>query len=147
MSLVLDVADAVAAELNAAPVSPATFSQTFAAERLVLPIFELADLAELKVTVVPRSLQITGSTRAASQYEVAIDIGVQKRVGKQVDDDVEALSTLVDEIADYLRRRPLSGASYVAWVSIANEPVYAPEHLAEQRVFTSVLTVTYRAIK
>ncbi|MBI1373632.1 MAG: hypothetical protein GC159_12960 [Phycisphaera sp.] len=147
MSLVIDIADAVAAELNAAPGSPATFSQAFTAQRQVLPIFELADLAALKVTVVPRSVQITGSTRAASQYEIAIDVGVQKRVGKQVDDDVETLSTLVDEIADYLRRRQLSQATYAAWISIDNEPVYAPEHLAEQRVFTSVLTVTYRALR
>ncbi|MBI1373351.1 MAG: hypothetical protein GC159_11525 [Phycisphaera sp.] len=145
MSLVIDIADAVATELNNA--APGTFSQAFTAERQVLPIFELADLAELKVTVVPRSVQITGSTRAASQYEIAIDVGVQKRIGKQVDDDVETLSTLVDEIGDYLRRRQLSQATYAAWVSIDNEPVYAREHLAEQRVFTSVLTVTYRALK
>jgi len=145
MSLVIDIADAVAAELNTAP--PGTFSQALAAERQVLPIFELADLAELKVTVVPRSVQITGSTRAASQYEIAIDVGVQKRVGKQVDDDVETLATLVDEIADYLRRRTLQQLPGAAWVSIDNEPVYAREHLAEQRVFTSVLTVTYRALK
>jgi hypothetical protein len=145
MSLAIDIADAVTAELNAA--APGTFSQVLTAQRLVLPVFELSDLAALKVTVVPRSLQITGSTRAASQYEIGIDIGVQKRVGKTVDDDVEALSTLVDEIADYLRRRPLSQTPYAVWVSISNEPVYAREHLAEQRVFTSVLTVTYRAIK
>jgi len=145
MSLVIDIADALAAELNVA--APGTFSQPFTAERQVLPIFELADLAELKVTVVPRSVQITGSTRATSQYEIAIDVGVQKRVGKQVDDDVEALSTLVDEITDYLRRRTLQEVPGAAWVSIDNEPVYAREHLAEQRVFTSVLTVTYRALK
>jgi len=145
MSLVIDIADAIAAELNAAP--PGTFSQALTAERQVLPIFELADLAELKVTVVPRSVQITGSTRAASQYEIAIDVGVQKRVSKQVDDDVETLGTLIDEIADYLRRRQLGQATYAAWISIDNEPVYAREHLAEQRVFTSVLTVTYRALK
>jgi len=145
MSLVIDIADAVTAELNSAP--PGTFSQAFTAERSVLPVFELSDLASLKVTVVPRSVQITGSTRSASQYEIDIDIGVQKRVGKTVDDDVETLSTLVDEIADYLRRRPLQQIPGAVWVSIGNEPVYAREHLAEQRVFTSVLTVTYRAIK
>ncbi|MBI1371823.1 MAG: hypothetical protein GC159_03560, partial [Phycisphaera sp.] len=83
MSIAIDIADAVAAKINAAP--PATFSQAFTAERLVLPVFELADLAELKVTVVPRSVEITGSTRSVSQYDIAVDVGVQKRVSKNVD--------------------------------------------------------------
>ncbi len=145
MSLVIDIADAVTAELNAA--SPGTFTPSFTAVRRVLPEFDLADLADLKVSVVPKRVEITGSTRTASQYEIAVDIGVQKKLGKDLDSEVAALSTLVDQIADYLRRRPLSSAPFASWVSISNEPVYAPEHLAEQRVFTSVLTVSYRALK
>ncbi len=145
MSLVIDIADAVTAELNAAP--PGTFTPSFTAMRRVLPEFDLADLADLKVSVVPKRVEITGSTRSASQYEIAVDIGIQKKLGKDLDSEVAALSTLVDQIADYLRRRPLSSAPFASWVSISNEPVYAPEHLAEQRVFTSVLTVSYRALK
>jgi hypothetical protein len=145
MSLVIDIADAVAAELNAAP--PGTFSQSFTAQRRVLPEFDLEGLADLRVTVVPRSVEITGSTRSASQYDIAVDIGVQRKLGKDLDAEVAALSSLVDAIRDYLRRRPLASLPWATWVSIANEPVYSPEHLAEQRVFTSVLTVTYRALK
>ena len=145
MSLATDIADAVAAELNAA--DSGTFSQAFTAERKVLPAFDLADLAELKVCLVPKSVTITGSTRTASQYEIAVDIGIQKKLGKDLDGEVQTLGTLVDEIADYLTRRPLSAAAFAAWAAMANEPVYAPEHLAEQRVFTSILTVTYRAVR
>ncbi len=145
MSLVIDIADAVAAELNAAP--PGTFEPAFTAVRRVLPEFELADLAELKVTVVPKRVEITGATRAASQYEIAVDIGIQRKCGKDLDTEVATLGALVDQIADYLRRRPLSTAPFAAWVSLVNEPVYAPEHLAEQRVFTSVLTLTFRALR
>ena len=145
MSLATDIADAVAAELNAAEAG--TFSIDFTSERRVLPEFDLAELADLKVCIVPKAVTITGSTRAACQYEITVDIGIQKKLGKDLDSDVATLGTLVDEIADYLRRRALTQAPYAAWVSITNEPVYAPEHLAEQRVFTSVLTVTYRAVK
>jgi hypothetical protein len=148
MSLVTDIADAVTAELNGAPTG--TFGQAFTAQRRVLPVFELADLAELKVTVVPKGLRITGATRSVSQYEITIDIGIQKKLApgnKDLDTEVATLGTLVDEIADYLRRRPLSQVPGAAWVSITNDPIYAPEHLLEQRVFTSVLTVTYRAMK
>ena len=145
MSLATDIADAVATELGAAP--PGTFSQPFAAERNVLPEFDLEDLADLKVTVVPKSVEITGSTRAASQYDIAVDIGVQKKLDSDLDGEVAALGTLVDEMADYLRGRTLDQAPFAVWVRIGNDPVYAPEHLAQRRVFTSVLTVTYRAMK
>jgi len=145
VSLATDIADAVTAELNAAP--DGTFSQTMTAERTVLPESELPELADLKVSVVPKSVEITGSTRSASQYDIAIDIGVQKKLGKDLDAEVAALGTLVDEIADYLRKRQLDQTPYAVWVRITNDPIYAPEHLAEQRVFTSVLTVTYRAMK
>ncbi|MBW1649016.1 MAG: hypothetical protein JRJ72_13110 [Deltaproteobacteria bacterium] len=145
MSLATDIADAVVAELNAAPAG--TFSQPFTAQRRVLPEFDLEDLAQLKVSVVPKSVEITGSTRAASQYEIAVDVGVQKKLGKDLDAEVAALGTLVDEMADFLRGRTLDQAPFAVWVGIRNDPVYAPEHLAERRVFTSVLTVTYRAMK
>lgn len=143
MSLATDIADAVTTQINASALLPGGVT----AQRMVLPEFELADLAELKVAVVPKSVLITGSTRAASQYEIAVDVGVQKKLGKDLDGEVATLGTLVDQIIEHLRRRALSGAPYASWVSINNEPVYAPEHLAEQRVFTSVLTVTYRALK
>lgn len=142
MSLITDIADAVVSELNGSGILPGVTAQ-----RRVLPAFELADLAELKVTVVPKAVQITGSTRSSSQYDLAIDIGVQRKLTSDSDSDVEVLGTLVDQIAEYLRRRPLGAVPHVSWVSIVNEPVYSPEHLLEQRVFTSVLTITYRAMK
>jgi len=52
----------------------------------------------------------------------------------------------VEKIAAYLRGRQLQSFPNAAWVRAANEPVYAPEHLADQRVFTSVLTLTYRVL-
>ena len=146
MGLAVSIADAVATELNAAPAG--TFSQQFTATRKVLPEFGLADLAALKVSVLPKSVEITGGTRAANTYEFAIDVGVQKKLGKELDTDVASLGAFVNELADYLRRRPMEvGTHVLVWAGIRNEPVYAPEHLAEQRVFTSVLTVTYRMMR
>ena len=142
MSLVIDIADAVTAEL-----AGGAFSQAFTPQRRVLPAFELADLAELRVTVVPKAVEITGSTRSVSQYDVQVDIGIQKKLGTDLDAEVADLCGLADEIEEYLRQRPLSAAPYAVWVRTANEPVYAPEHLLEKRAFTSVLTLTYRAMK
>jgi len=142
MALVIDIADAVAAELDGG-----SFSQEFTPERRVLPDFELADLAGLKVTVVPKGVEITGASRSLSQHDVQIDVGVQKKLGSELDAEVAALCGLVEEIAGFLKGHRLTGAPGTAWVRTANEPVYSPEHLAEKRLFTSVLTVTYRAMK
>ncbi len=147
MSLITEIADAVTAELNAA--APGTFTQAFTAERKVLPFYELQDLANLRVTVVPKTVEITGSTRSASQHDFAIDIGIQKKLGSPstMEAEVESLGGVVDQIAEYLRQRKLTAAPFAAWMSTINDPVYAPEHLLEKRVFTSVLTLTYRALK
>ena len=144
MALIIDIADAVVAELNAAPAG--TFDPAFTALRRVLPEFDLPELAELKVTVVPKAVEINGSTRLTSQFDCQIDIGVQKKLGKDLDTEVAELCGLVDGIAGYLRRRSLAAAPHAVWVRTRNDPVYAPEHLAEQRAFTSVLTVTYRSV-
>lgn len=144
MALIIDIADAVVAELNAAPAG--TFDPAFTAERRVLPAFDLPDLAELRVTVVPKAIETEGATRAATRFDCQIDIGVQKKLGKDLDTEVAALCGLVDTIAGYLRRRPLAAAPHVVWVRTQNDPVYAPEHLAEQRIFTSVLSITYRSV-
>jgi len=144
MSTIIDIAEAVAAELNTAGLG--TFSQDFTAQRKVIPAFKLEELEGLKVSIVPKAIEITAATRIGGQHDLSVDIGIQKRVGRDVDADVQALIVLVDEIAEYLRKRSLAGAPWATWVRCANDPIYVPEHLTEQRTFTSVLTLTYRAI-
>lgn len=144
MSYATAIADAVKTEINAAPAG--TFSAAFTAVRKVHPEYDLAELKNLTVTVVPKSVQIVTQTRAMCYRDIAIDIGIQQKLENPsaFDERVDALGTVVDEIADYMRQRTLSTATYAVWVSITNDPVYAPEHLAEQHLFTSVLTLTYR---
>lgn len=142
MSTIIDIADAVTAEL-----ADGTFSQSFTPQRKLLPEFDLADLKDLRVTVVPKTLEVGGATRATQQYEVAIDIGIQKKLGADLETEVAALLGLVDEIVAYMTRRPLAALPNAAWVAASNDPIYAPDHLATQRVFTSVLTLTYRALR
>lgn len=137
MSTILDIADAVVASINAG-----TFAQPVQAERRYQPTFELPDLAELKVSVVPKAVTITNATRTDGYFDCAVDIGVQKKIA--ADAEIDGLVNLVEELADHLRQKRLDSFPDAAFVSIANEPVFAPEHLDQQRVFTSVLTVTYR---
>lgn len=139
MSTVIDVADAVVASLNAG-----SFALPFTAVRKYVPAVGLSDLAELNVTVVPKSAEITTATRTSSYFDCTIDIGIQQRVNPEEPAELDALADLAEQIIDHLRLSPLEALPEAAWLSIANEPVFAPEHLDQQRVFTSVVSVTYR---
>jgi hypothetical protein len=141
MALPIDIADAVVAELV-----QGAFSQDISPARMVLPSFSLKDLAHLHVTVVPKAVESSGSTRSACQHDVQVDIGIQKKLGADLDTEVAALCELVEEIATFLRKRPLSATPYARWLRSTNDPIYVQEHLANERVFTSVLTLTYRAL-
>jgi len=137
MKLAIDIADAVAAELSTLPMT---------VHRRVLPEFELAELKDLAVTVVPKSVQMTTVTRDATAYEVAIDIGIQRKIGKDTDAEVAVLSGVVSSIVSFLNRRSLATLN-ARFKTLANEPVYAPEMLSGKRLFLSVVTVTYTVME
>ena len=148
MALVIDIADAVVGLLNG---DDADFSQDFEAQRRVRPNFELTDLADLRVTVVPKGFEASIASRSLSQYDVQVDVGIQKKLPAGADEDAEVaeMCGLVEEVADFLKGKALEGTGWRAvWAAPAkNDPVYSTEHLAEKRVFTSVLTLTYRVMK
>ena len=140
----IDIADSLVKGLNSA--ADGTFSFEFTAERTVLPEYELSELSALKVSVVPSEAEITKSSRAGSQYDFAIDIGVQKKVS-DVEADVLALSDLVSEIIDYLTSRQLPDIPWAVFSQISNAPIYSPEMLRDKKLFVSVIRIQYRAMK
>ena len=142
MAVITDITDAVVASLNSG-----SFSRPFTAQRRYQPSFELPEMQTLQVSVVPKSVSITKATRDSGYFDFAIDIGVQKKVNTEALAEIDALMTLMDEIADRLRLTRLDGAPQAAWLSIQHEPIFAPEHLDQLRQFTSVLTVTYRVAR
>lgn len=142
MSLATDLADAIVAELNGAP--EGTFAPGFEAVRRVLPEFEIKDLAQTRVSVVPRSVRITPASRVDSYRDVSVDIGIQRKLGAELNAEVAALGVLADRIGGYLEHRTLAHMPEALWSSLTHDPLYAPVHLSDERVFTSVLTLTYR---
>jgi len=142
MSLVADIAEAVKDELNAHD-----FSMEFEAARGYLPLFDLPEMKDLHVTVVPKGLAVEGGSRKASQHDVQVDVAVQKKLEAADNAEMDDLMSLVEEISDFLRFRRLEGFPGAAWLKVENAPVYSQEHLSEMRQFTSVLTVTYRVMR
>jgi hypothetical protein len=142
VAVITDIADAVAAEINAG-----SFSQSVSATREYLPAFELADMQQLRVTVVPKSLTTLPGGRAHNQHDFAIDVAVQKKLDTADNSEIDDLMTLVDELADHLRFKRLTDYPNAVWLKTENQPVYAQEHLQELRQFTSILTFTFRVMR
>lgn len=138
MSVIVDIADAVVAQLNVA-----TLSQPLTAVRHYQPKFELSEMTELKVSVVPRSLVSKSLDRNRDSFDYQIDVAVQRKTDMS-QASLDALMNLVEEIADHLRQGTLTQYPQSRCTEVENAPVYALDHLDELRQFTSVLTVTYR---
>jgi len=136
MKIAIDIADALVTELTGLLTESATVV------RCVLPEFELTDLKTITVAVVPKSVEMTNITRQSTQYDIAVDIGIQQKIGKDTEAEVLVLSGIVSDIVAFLNRRSLPTLN-ARFKTIANEPVYAPEMLSEKRLFLSVVTVTY----
>ena len=137
MPTTIDIADAVVFELNQSGLTPA-----FTAERMMLPKHTNEALSELKVTVVPKAAEMSRLNRSQVGVEVEIDVGVQQRLS-DIDAEGTELIELVENLIDYMATRSLSQVSGVQWMRTRNAPVYALDHLTKNRLFTSVITLTY----
>ncbi|HMP05789.1 MAG TPA: hypothetical protein PJ982_05525 [Lacipirellulaceae bacterium] len=141
MATIIDIAAAVVAELNGH-----AFSQPVSAVRHYAPQFDLAAMTTLHVTVVPKGLSSTSLDRTRDTFEYQIDLAVQQKVD-QANPPLDALMTLVEEIADHFRAGALASFPGARCTEVKNEPVYAPEHLIELGQFTSILTLTFKVFR
>ena len=142
MAVIIDIADAVVTELNAA-----TLSLPLTAERHYRPIFDLKDMKTLHVTVVPKGVEVTPAGRSNNHYDYQVDVAVQKKFAKGDAAELDPLVGLVEEIADFFRLRRLTAYPTAVWRRTEHPTVYAPEHMDELRQFTSVLTFTFRIVR
>jgi hypothetical protein len=139
VALIVDIADAVAAALNGTG-----FSQIFTAQRAYVPTFDLKDMKDLHVTVVPRSLEMAAAARGFEITDLQIDVAVQRKLATTDLAEIDALLGLVQEIAEFVRTTRQFGDA--SWVRTENVPIYSPQHLSEWGQFTSVLTLFLKAV-
>ena len=139
MAMIADIAGAVVTALNGH-----SFSMPFTAQRAYLPVFDLKDMKDLHVTVVPRGVEMTTAGRGLAASDIQIDVAVQKKLTSADNAEIDALMGLVQEIAEFIRSTGRFGDG--SWVRTENVPIYSPEHLGELRQFTSVLTLTLKVM-
>ncbi|MEO1617496.1 MAG: hypothetical protein AAFV88_16710 [Planctomycetota bacterium] len=138
MTTILEIADKVTAKLNAA-----RLSQTFEAARLYVPNFDLSDLKELRVTVVPREIDVLPHDRANNKVHAMIDVAVQKKFKKGDAAEIDPLVQFVEEVGDEFRLKRLTDFPQARCVKVQNSVLYSVEHWEQQRQFTSLLTLTF----
>lgn len=127
MSDVLNIANAVAAELS-----------EYNTEVLFCPEYELRDLEEMKVCVVPLAVQYKTLSRTTHEEVLKVQIGFLKRANE---DDLEELLPTVESLGLGFLGRKIAGATCIG---VAYDPIYSPEHLRERRQFTSVIELAFK---
>lgn len=143
MKLAATMADAVVARLVGG-----AYSQAFTPVRRHQPVVTLDSLATLTVSVVPKSVEIVKGTRAKDYYTIAVDVAVQQKVNVDIPSTLDDLMQVVEEIVNRLKFQALADPMADAQpLGITNAPIYDPKHLQEMRVFTSLVTVTYRVLR
>ena len=138
-SKLVQLADAIVAMLNAGK-----FSLAFTAQRLYRPYFDLPEMSTLHVTVVPDNVVLTQHTRIAMANETKVDVAVQKKYKTEDAAELDPLMVLVEEIAAmFAQNRAIANLGAVL-LKVEHAPVYSPEHMQDKRMFTSIITLTYR---
>jgi hypothetical protein len=139
VSKVINISDAVVVKINDAHLVPG-----LAAERTLLPVYDLKSLKTLKVSVVPKGWKIMQRTRTHTIDEVQIDIGIQKKI--RDDSELGYLLKLVEDMAALFKAERLVGYPAAICVKKENDPIYDPEHLRQFHQFTSVVTLTFKVL-
>ena len=121
-------------------VAVAGFLTEYNAEVLYFPTFDLRDLDDLRVVVVPNSAEYKTVSRERHEEILKVQIGFLKRGSEENLDD---LLRIVEKIGLGFLNRKLGGATCVC---VAYNPIYSPEHLRERRQFTSIIELTFRKI-
>jgi hypothetical protein len=103
--------------------------------------------------VVPTALSASLIDRSPRHiFDYVIDIGIQKRIGEgcmtqaEIKAACDPLMLLVEEVVDLFRGRPLELAPgrHASCVGLANEPIFSAPHIDDMRVFTSLVSLTFR---
>jgi hypothetical protein len=143
-AMLIEIADALVGAL-----AGASYSQPVAAVRKYRADYQIKDLeGSVVTTVIPRSIASVPASRTGCQYDHTLDVAIQHKISGS-DEDLDAMLGLVDEIEKSLRLQSLTTTSShrAAWTGTTSDAAYDLKHLDELRVFTAVLSLTYRIIE
>ena len=130
MADVVRLANAVASRLG-----------EYNAEVLFFPTFDLRELEEMRVVVVPVAVEYKNLSRSSHEELLKVQVGVLKR---GCEDDLPTMLQFIERLGLGFLNTHLAEA---VCVCVAYNPIYFPEHLRERGQFTSVIELTFKAIR
>ena len=113
----------------------------FHAEVLFFPEFELRDIEEMKVIVVPLAEEYKPLSRTQHEEILKVQVGFLKR---GCEDELPELLRTVEKLGLGFLNKQLVGATCVG---VAFNPIYSPEHLRERGQFTSVIELSFKQFR
>ena len=140
-SKVFEIVDAIVGEINRVA-NEVGFSQPLTASREVMPSLAMNQIKGVVVSVVPRSVELSQTSRSSRLKRYKVDVAVMRRAQPQDDLNalVETMVGLTNEIREALSGKEMSGAVFIG---DAIDPIYSLEFLMQQRTFLSVLRLDY----
>ncbi len=114
--------------------------------RAYLPYRDRDQLSLLTLTVMPRGIERTLTTRGgAMQIDHLIEIAVQKKIEGADDAALAAGVEVVEAVADALAQLRVAGSSVWSCVETRVEPLMSLEHAATLRVYSGVVAARFRS--
>lgn len=111
------------------------------AEVLFFPTFDLRELEEMRVVVVPVTVEYKNLSRTSHEELLKVQVGILKR---GCEDNLDDMLQFVEGLGLGFLNEHLAGA---VCVCVAYNPIYYPEHLRERGQFTSVIELTFKKIR
>lgn len=139
----IKVAEAVVEELRSG-----SFSQPFTPERAYLPRHTPQQLKNLVITVVPAGWVSDMASRHATRRDCTIQVGLQKKLVAEDNAELDPLVGLAQELEEHfrqLKRLPTVEAALIGVEALATP--LDDEDLEQRRVFTAVLSLTFRVLE
>jgi len=149
MSTIIAIADAIVAQIvtgNNAGWFPMPIDTV---ERRWAPDLEIADVANLRVSVIPRIETRTKFTRIGDDFTATVDLGLMRHLPSTVDIKadtaaIDAYAVMAQTIGGILARDQLPGLTNVRLVNITHELLIDQQRLVQNRAIFSLISTSWR---
>lgn len=141
---IITIADALAESFNR---DVAKFCMPFTAQRRFVPRYELPQIAETAVDVVPLGYEHSPASRLKTEMTTLFRVGIvlQKHLGTDEKCNADLLVELAQQFDDYIRTVRLSLTPDTNYVESSFPQLINPERIESANVFYTVLQTTWRA--
>lgn len=147
--MISQLTESLAARLSAAEYT--TAYPSIVAQKAYLPYYDGDQMTALRVSVLPREVEVTLKNRGAEQHVYTLSVVIAKRTDGSTG-QVDALLSLVERVCDLIRSDAMPQVAAhpwpagAQWWSLSLDPVWSQEHLEERRIFFTAINVQYMAV-